>query len=399
MEVLVFWLATSMLQPLLAPFLVAQGHTPTQVGLVLGAQAAPSVLLAVPAGGVAETLGYRWLVTAGAASMSLGGLILGLFEPLGAYVLAQLAIGIGTLLAWLSLQALMIGPGTESHPVRDRVTRISGYSLFAVLGQLCGPAVGGMVADAVGYASAFGVFSLLAGCACLASLGFRSCPPPPSTGNDEPSRSFGRLETAVRSATSAYAEFPRLLRNRKLAAGVAVSFCALYLFDLQATWQPLYFHSLGLDATTTGLILGLGSAAGMVARFVLPVLLLRLGTATVGMLTLLPATVAIAGVTLVRSLAWLIALAAVTGGVLGLAQPLTLELIGRFAPSGRRGASIGLRMLANRASQWIDALLFGLLLGLIGIRLSFVVSALLIAALAIAACRGLAAGSRWYPVS
>jgi MFS family permease len=117
--------------------------------------------------------------------------------------------------------------------------------------------------------------------------------------------------------------------------------------DLFQFYLPIYGHSIGLSATTIGVIIGLFSAAAFVVRSILPALSERLGEERVLGLALLVGAagyLAVAGC----DTAWLLGLVSFAIGLgLGAGQPLSTSLTHAYSPPGRTGEALGMRVMLN----------------------------------------------------
>ena len=378
-----YWVGTTMIRPLLAPFTVDHGGSGLEVAVVLAAQAVPAAVLAVPAGAVADRLGYRRLTAAGSLATVVGGLLLVVPGGLPVLVLSQAVIGAGGVAVWLAVQGWMIARHDgEDDDVRDK--RMSNYSVLVLVGQLGGPLLGGVLAELTGYRGAFLVFAVVSavGLACVAFLADLPVP----AGDDGSAPAPGLLGS-YRTAGS-------LSRSPGMVLTLLVSFCAAGLLDLRTAFQPLYFQTLGMSPTLIGAVLSCGTAAGIVSRAVLIPLLRHWRIGTVAVLSLVPGAAAVGGVALVQDLWLVLVLAGVAGLSLGLAQPLTLRLTADITDPRHHGVAIGLRLVANRTARWLDPILFGAVLTATSLRVAMLTTAAVVSCAAVLAGRGLNRTSR-----
>ncbi|WP_165874207.1 MFS transporter [Rubrobacter taiwanensis] len=369
-----YWVAHSMLRPLIAPYALTLGASPLTAGLAVGAFSLLPSLLAIATGFLGDFFGNRRLLQFGSAGMVASGVLLVLLDGPGLLILSQVIAGTGMLAMWLAIQSLMTFLATETGSVDERNKRITNLSLFVSGGQLAGPLLGGFVADAAGYRSSFAVFLMLSGLVALASQQIRD-PVPPQREQD--AGDFGRrLLNSHRVALD-------LLRQQGVFLTAAISFLALFLIDMRIAFFPVYLGEVGFSPLWIGLLLSTSGAFAFLSRPILPALLRRLRTSLVVGFSLVTGALAIGSVALTETLWALFALAAVAGAALGFTQPLTLALISDHTPKENRGIGVGLRVLANRSATWIEPLAFSLLLSLVGIRPTFVYLALAIAGLSL----------------
>jgi MFS family permease len=372
-----YWVAHSMLRPLVAPFALSLGASPAVAGAAVGAFAFLPSLLAISTGFLGDFFGNRRLLQFGSAGMLASGMILVVSWEPGLLVLSQVVAGTAMLAMWLAIQSLMTFLATGEGSVDERNRRITNLSLFVSGGQLLGPLLGGFVADVAGYRSSFAVFLGLSA-VLVGAVQLTSDPVAPQK-EDGPdgARSLGsRVLGSHRTALD-------LVRQPGVFLTAAVSFLALFLIDLRVAFFPVYLVEIGFSPFLIGGLISTGGVCAFLARPLLPALLRRFRTSGIVGVSLVVGAFAIGAVALTEELWALFALAAAGGVALGFTQPLTLAMISDYTPRENRGIGVGLRVMANRSAQWADPLMFSLLLPLVGIRLTFVYLALAVAALSL----------------
>lgn len=365
---LLYWTSFSMVMPLLAPFLRDQGVDPRLTGLVVALHAVPGFLLVIPLGALLSRLDASLMVSAGAALMACGGVVLAIADGTTMFVVSQVLCGLGETCVWLSLQMSMV----SGHP-EERIVRIANFSLVVVIGQLLGPPLGGVLTDHISYRAAFATYVLLG--LVLVAVEVTTRPRGRRPHGPRPAPRERARTDHIRFLARSYHGALCAMRNRRLVWTMVVSFAALYLLDIQSVWHPLYFGTIGLNATTTGIILSVGALFRVLSRFIFHPLMKRLGGPGLATLVVLFAGFSVGGVSRVDGLPLLFALAAVSGTALGLAQPLTLELVASVTTPDDRAAGIALRLVANRLGSWLNPMVFGLLLPVAGLSGTIVISA------------------------
>jgi MFS family permease len=163
-----------------------------------------------------------------------------------------------------------------------------------------------------------------------------------------------------------------------LTAGVV----ALTAVDLLVAYLPAYGEERSIAPQVVGFALATLALAQMVSRLGLGKLLDRYGHATV-----LVASVLLAGLVIPALVApvgepALIAILAVAGLGLGLAQPLTLVWVAIATPPRSRGLAMGVRMGGNRLGQLLIPVAVGATAGQLGVGAIFVTVAAMLAAAA-----------------
>ena len=144
------------------------------------------------------------------------------------------------------------------------------------------------------------------------------------------------------------------LRRTLILSGVCLTGIELFSFYL-----PIYGRSIGLAPSVIGMVLSSYAVAGFIVRSFMHRLAQRY--TEVGVLT---GSLFVAALTYlaVPSLGdgWLLAAAAFALGLaLGSAQPLTIILTYNYAPAGRSGEALGMRIMANKVTQIAVPLAFG----------------------------------------
>lgn len=370
---LTFWICHTMLRPLIGPYGQGLGLTPTAIGVVIGIQAVPAVLFAIPLGARLDRSGARTILTGGAALMLLGGGAMVVARDVTTLVTAQIILGFGTLGVWLTIQSLVTFAGRDP---RHRSRSIANYSVCIVTGQLLGPLIGGAIADVFGYVASFAVFSAV--CVGLLAAAFARYPDrdfaaPPAPSPTTPVTTATRPVGDTERRSSSHRDAVRLLRERGVLLTVVVSFLALFLIDLRMSFVPVFLQDIGWSPGLIGVLLSTSSACALLARPVFPALVARFNSATVVALCLLPGACALGLLAFTSSIGGLFVLAAIAGVSLGLAQPLTLSLTAEFTGPTQRGLAVALRVMSNRLALWLSPMMFGLLVTAIGIQAAFLV--------------------------
>lgn len=253
-EVAAGWLMTS-----LAP-------SPLMVALVQTATSLPMVLLALPAGALADLVDRRKLLIGVQAAMLVTTAALGLITLVGGVTPGLLlvftfAVGIGAALSAPAWQAAV----PELVPAEKLQPAIALNSLGVNISRAIGPALGGFVIAAAGVAAPFllNAASFIGIIAALALWRRRQAP------SELPVERFtGAIRAGLR-----YARASRPLRSALLRAAAFFLFASAYWALL-----PLYAREgLGLPAQGYGLLLGAVGLGAVLGALVLPRLRRRAG--------------------------------------------------------------------------------------------------------------------------
>ncbi|WP_097009301.1 MFS transporter [Natronoarchaeum philippinense] len=129
----------------------AFGIGPGETGLVLMLFFAPFALLQYPMGALSDRIGRTLPIVAGSALYGLGVISVGLAPTLRLAGVGMVAVGVLGALVSPATMALV----TDIARDGDRGVAMGGFNMFGSVGFLLGFLVGGTVADAYGYLTAF----------------------------------------------------------------------------------------------------------------------------------------------------------------------------------------------------------------------------------------------------
>jgi MFS transporter, DHA1 family, solute carrier family 18 (vesicular amine transporter), member 1/2 len=137
--------------PLLPDIEARTGASDGALGLALAAYAIPIALLSLPFGRMADRVGRRSLLAVGLLVVAAGSGLFAVSESIGLLVAARAVQGIGSAASWISALALVSDTAPEG-----RRGEALGVALGATAaGSIAGPALGGVMADAISFAAPF----------------------------------------------------------------------------------------------------------------------------------------------------------------------------------------------------------------------------------------------------
>jgi predicted MFS family arabinose efflux permease len=271
--------------------------------------------------------------------MSAGLVLPAVYGGLAALFLCPALIGLGQVFLHVSTHNAIGFLGDRA----DRARNFSVFSLAASIAAFIGPSFAGISIDTIGYRPSF---LALAGTSALAALLVALFP------RAMPDRAGGEERAPGTSSFD-------LLRDAALRRTLIMSGVTLTAIELFSFYLPIYGKSVGLSASSIGLVLSAYAAAGFAVRLAMHKLARRY--TELGVLTgsLFIASAAYALFPFLSGLPVLVLLAFMLGLGLGSAQPLTIMLTYDHAPKGRSGEALGMRITVNKVTQIAVPLLFG----------------------------------------
>jgi MFS family permease len=336
------------------------GATPLHIGLLLATYGVFPLLMAVKAGRIADRYGARLPVIAGMMVCTLGA-VLPWFAPGLPLLFAAAAVtGFGFILGQVAFQSLVGSLGEGEARTRN----FNNYALIVAAADFIGPVLAGFSIDHFGHVPTYLVIGALSAISVITVLAFAKRVP--RHRRPAPAPAGQRMSDLFRDADM-----------RRVLIASAVVMTGIDLFQL---YMPLYGHQLGLSASAIGMILGAAAAATFVSRALLPIMVVRYGKETTLLWSLF---LAAAMFTLIPFFAHAVVLGAICftlGLGMGLGQPLTVMLCYQYAPAGRAGESLGMRIAINNSMHVVVPALFGAVGAVLGLAPVFWANAAVIAA-------------------
>ena len=354
------WLPLGLVLPFLTITPVDRGLSLAQVGAAFAVHGAVALLLEVPSGVLADTLGRRRVLLAGAAltAVSLAGFAFA--DALVAFMasLAALAAGraliSGALEAWYVDSLRALDPAAPLAAGLSRGTAAEGVAL--ALGSL----VGGGIVTVSDYTYA-GLAASAAGIVYLVAVAWIVQEThPPSHEHDAGARMRARVRSVLRTARAEAAASVTVRMVLVAAVGFGMS-----LASVELLWQPRLGELLASDGSH-GVTFGALAAGSMLvvaigAAAVGPRMRRRASLSTVylGSLLLIAAGIAALGAPDGAALFAVVYLLVYLGA--GAAEPLHSELLNEAVGSEARATMISADALAAQAGALVANLGSGLL--------------------------------------
>lgn len=316
------------------------GASQMVIGVIAALYASVPLCLGVYSGRLADTIGMRLPLLMGAVLVGIAMLVGALAHSLNGLFVTAVLVGAGFVFFNVSIQNLTGSHGPPEHRVRNFSILSIGYSVSTFIG----PMVAGFAIEYAGHAAAFLIFAAFT----LVPVIALAVKP-----------QLGRIAapTAKQEKRSAL-DLMRMTQVRRL---IIISGLIVSAWDLFGFYVPIYAHTIGLSASTIGVILGAYATAAFLPRFLMPAMLRRWRGDQVLFVAMLVGAAGFMLFPLFGTALPLMAVAAVIGLGLGCGQPLSMMMSYEKSPAGRTGEVTGLRLTANNLARVVIPLLAGTL--------------------------------------
>jgi predicted MFS family arabinose efflux permease len=302
--------------------------------------AALPMVLGVASGRLVDRIGVRVPLMVSTATVATSIALPAAIPGLVSLYLAAAGVGTGFMLFHIAVQH-MVGEGSAVH---DRKANFGWLALAFSVSNFVGPSVAGVAIDTVGHRATFLLFTGFALTALLLLVLRR--------------REFNHTPDAPRRQGSRNAL--DLLREPELRRVFLVTGLLGSAWDLFVFAMPIYGTlSLGLSASTIGLILSAFAGATFLVRLALPYISRHVREWTMITTTMVVACVAYGLFPIVQTVPLLAAIAFLLGLGLGATQPSVMSLLYAKAPQGRAAEAVGVRAVILNASHTVLPLAFG----------------------------------------
>ena len=336
---------------LMSLFAIQLGSGAFEIGMLIAVSLVFQLTLGIYAGKVSDRHGYRLPILFGSLGSSLAMFVPYFYPDLAGLYASRALTGFSFIffaVAMQNLAASLNGP-------EMRARNLSTFSLGQSIAGMIAPILIGFSIDHFGHARSYLLLGLLAILPMLALFTFPQIVP----------RAQGRKPKAEHSNVL---ELLRIAPLRRTLITGAIVFSGT---DLLSFYVPIYGTSIGLPASTIGIILGAYAAAAFVVRVIMPALVSRWGEDKLLTLSLLVSGVTYPLFPFFQN-PWILTLIAFALGLgLGCGQPLSMMLTYNRSPEGRAGEVLGLRITINKVVQIGVPLVFGLVGGVFGLMTVF----------------------------
>jgi len=281
--------------PVLALFAESLGASPERIGVIVSVSTLTGVVLKLPSGALSDIYGRRILLRIGVIAFGIPPFFYPFISDLNVLTLLRLFHGLATAIFAPSALA------TVAELYRERRGAALGtYTACTQSGALLGPFIGGYLAFAYGYSSAFLTAGLF-GCAAIVLFYSLHLSPPPPRLHDKGLASVW---------SEMWRGFSIVARNRKVLVTSSTDAAKMIANGALMAFLPLYGISVGLNAGEVGLLFTIQSLTSFVSKPIMGRVSDRMGRQPLIMLGLLICAVTFVSIPHVSELALLLVLSA-----------------------------------------------------------------------------------------
>lgn len=335
--------ATAVARPMASYRALEIGMDASSLGIVAAAFAVAPVLLALSIGRRIDRHGEFPFLLGSTLTLGIAAAALVVVASPIALILCIGLLGLSQLIFVVADQTLVASRSVAGS--YDR--RFGNLSFVASLGQLIGPAAGGLIAGA---GSPEGTSQALLFGAVLAALAVPLI-----------IRQWLRDPGPATPSSAVTPERPpvlTILRMPGMAPAMLASMTVLATMDVLVVYLPALGEERGLSVATVGALLSVRAGASMVSRLFLGQLVDILGRERLMVGSLAVAAASVVALAVVPLPAMFVVMA-VAGVTLGVCQPMTMSWVAARATEGSRGTAMSLRLLGNRIGQVVIPLAAG----------------------------------------
>ena len=333
--------------PVLALFAESLGASPERIGLIVSVSTLTGVFLKLPSGALSDIYGRRMLLRIGVIAFGVPPFFYPFISDLNLLTLLRLFHGLATAIFAPSALA------TVAELYRDRRGAALGtYTACTQSGALLGPLIGGYLAFAAGFPSAFITAGLFGCVAIVLFYSLRLSPPPP--------------RVHEKGAAALWAEmwkgFSIVAKNRKVLITSSTDAAKMIANGALMAFLPLYGVSVGLNAGEVGLLFTVQSLTSFVSKPIMGRLSDRVGRQPLIILGLLICAATFICIPHVAGLALLLVLSAGFGFGEAVVTSSSSAFVADSSEFKTLGAGMGMQGTIGDIGHASGPLLAGLLI-------------------------------------
>jgi MFS family permease len=320
-------------------FALELGASRFTVGLLMSLFAVLPMLLSVSTGRLIDRAGPRRPLLFALSFLACGTVLPFLFPSVTVLYFSTTLVGTSFMMTHIAMNSVF---GAYGSP-EQRAVNFSWLALGFSISNSVGPLIAGFAIDGLGHARAFLILAAFPVIA-LVLLARRKRPLPRPVRHGAPAANSGVLDLL---------KIPPLRRTFIVSATLAMG------WDLYTFLLPLYGASLGIHATTIGMILATFALATFTVRLTMPIMIKRLRQWVVIASAMAVAGAAYILLPLVEAVPLLMLLSFILGMGLGSAQPIIMSQLYEASPPGRQGEAVGLRTSLLNGSHTLIPIISG----------------------------------------
>jgi MFS family permease len=337
------------------------GAGPAEVGMVAACFALLSLIVAVPIGRWVDRSGETGFIVAGTGVMTAVAFAMAFVPSIPLLAATQALLGLGHIAMIVGMQTMIANRG-------DAYGRDGRYGAFAVvvsLGQLIGPAAGGILAGRSGDGTPSTDIVFIAA-AAAAAVGLLAAM---TLGRSGPKRADSA--TAASEQEAVHVALRRVMAVPSMPQAMLASITVLSSVNILIAYLPVYGEATGLPVEIVGLLLAVRAGASTVSRLLMTPMRDALGRRNLLVVCLVVPAIALATMSILTSVPALVVVMVLIGFGLGLGQPLTLSWVAGQAPRELRGTAVAARLGGNRVGQFVLPAAVGVVSGIVGVGAVF----------------------------
>ncbi len=349
-------------QPLVPQLAVSTGMSDAMLGALFALAGITPVVIALPIGAVADSIGTRGVLMWGALVRASASLLLCFAPQFWLFFVSLTASASSFLLTEVGMQAYVAKIGTG----KDTERNFGWFTFMMGIGMVVGPLVSGYLKDHAGFRIAFLAAGLMAlsGIPVIASL-------------HEPREPGPRPRVGALDLLNS---LKPLLMNPGIVAAVTIPLALYFSLGAWEIYLPAFLTHKGFTGTQIGIVVSTFTFTTMIARPLLSAGTDKFGRHGLTVLTLMVAAVGLALVPAFNSVALLLISATALGVGRGLLPLVSIVTIADRARAHERGLALSLRMMTIRLQAVVHPLAFGAAAGAFGVPVVFVFGGGLLAA-------------------
>ena len=348
-----FYLGSFMKNPILPLFATDLGASITVVGLITFSFMGVASLLSMPLGLTSDWLGRRRLVVSGSLVATITFFLLAFTNHPYQIILVNIVSGFG-MAAYGPAMFSFVGDVSRA----GRFGRAYGaYTLAQQIAMALGPAVGGLVADLVGYRQTFVCSGVLVSLAAI--VGLTSFP-------------HGTSEQSLLNRKEITQTFKILYHERIVLFSWGTVFCFYFMYGIAPPFLPLYAKNVGLSVPLIAALFTVQSSANAASRLVFGAFYDRVKKAVPSiMVSLIIGAIATAVLTSFKDMVSLIVLMGIIGICFGITTMVASASIAEATTPASRGLAMGIFNGCFYGAMAVSPALLGPVISRYGFQLGF----------------------------